>query len=159
VSFEIRRPSPNFSPVPKNEQLGVCFHHTVLTFDQTLFRMMDTASQVSYHVIIALDGTRCTLVDDDKIAWHTGSSVFMGRSGCNNFLLGCAFVGDTYLDPLTARQLDSAMDWLAVRWHKRGWNASNMTDHRQISPARKNDLNPAEWRRLIARIQERFPAA
>lgn len=157
--FDIRRPSPNYSPVPTNEQLGVCFHHTVLSYDETLTRMMDPASRVSYHVIIAPDGTRCTLVADHEIAWHTGPSVFMGRSGCNNFLLGCAFVGDTYFEPLTDLQLDSAMEWLAPRWHKRGWTASTMTDHRQISPARKNDLNPVEWRRLIARIKERFPAA
>lgn len=135
----------------------MCFHHTVMSFEKTLAHMMNPASQVSYHVVIAPDGTRCTLVADHEIAWHAGTSIFMGRSGCNNFLLGCAFAGDTYLDPLTDFQLESALEWLASRWSKRGWKASNMTDHRQISPARKNDLNPVEWRRLIAQIKAEFP--
>ncbi len=31
-----------------------------------------------------------------------------------------------------------------------------MTDHRQVAPGRKDDLNPAEWERLRAAIAARF---
>jgi AmpD protein len=118
--------------------------------------MLDPASQVSYHVLIAGDGTRCTLVPDEQIAWHAGASNFLGRTRCNDFLLGLSFAGDTHQTPLTNAQIDSALDWLAARWIRHDWSATVMTDHRQVSPGRKDDLAPAEWARLIAAITTRF---
>jgi len=65
--------SPNRDAAPPNERLGVVFHHSALTFDETVALMMQPASKASYHVLIALDGTRCTLVPDEEIAWHAGA--------------------------------------------------------------------------------------
>lgn len=153
---ETRLSSPNVSPYSNHERLGVCFHHTVLTFAQTIEHMLNPGSRVSYHVVIDGDGSRCTLAADNQVAWHAGVSFFAGRSRCNDFLLGCAFAGDSYQSPLTEPQLASALEWLEVRWHRHGWRPSDMTDHRQISPGRKDDLNPVEWTRLIHRIRNRF---
>ena len=93
-------PSPNFDPTPPHERLGVIFHHSVIPFDATVVRMSDPASKVSYHVIIASDGTRARLVADDGVAWHAGASSFLGRTRCNDFLLGLSFAGNTHLAPL-----------------------------------------------------------
>lgn len=153
---EITRVSPNCGRAPPHERLGVLFHHSIDPFDATLARMLDPASQVSYHALIALDGTRCTLVPDEHIAWHAGASQFLGRSRCNDFLLGLAFEGDTYRAPLTAAQLGSALEWLAPRWPRHGWTIAVMTDHRQVSPGRKRDLAPVEWERVRAAIVQRF---
>lgn len=150
-------PSPNFSASPAHERLGVCFHHSVMPFAETLAHMLRPESQVSYHVLIAPDGTRARLVADEHIAWHAGVSSFQGRTRCNDFLLGVSFAGDTYAAPLTAAQLASALDWLAPRWPLHGWSTAAMTDHRQIAPVRKDDLNPSEWSRLLAAIAARFP--
>lgn len=155
---ETDRPSPNFSDAPAHERLGVCFHHSVMGFEATIAHMLRPESRVSYHVLIAPDGARARLVEDDRIAWHAGVSSFQGRDRCNDFLLGAAFAGDTRAAPLTARQIESALDWLAARWSARGWTPAAMTDHRQIAPGRKDDLAPAEWARLIAAITRRFPA-
>lgn len=155
---ELTRPSPNFSSSPVHERLGVCFHHSVESFDGTIALMTSGSSAVSYHVLIATDGTRCGLVADEHVAWHAGASVFAGRSRCNDFLLGVAFAGDTYTAPLTSDQIDSALEWLALRWLRYGWSIDRMTDHRQISPGRKDDLNPAEWSRVRAAIVRRFDA-
>lgn len=149
---EIDRPSPNFDAAPRNEALGVIFHHSVQAFDATIALMLRPESKVSYHVLIAPDGTRCRLVADDAIAWHAGASQFLGRTRCNDFTIGVAFAGDTYAAPLTSEQIGSALEWLEPRWSKRGWSLDRMTDHRQVSPGRKNDLNPAEWDRLKAAI-------
>jgi AmpD protein len=111
---------------------------------------------VSYHCLIGLDGTRCTLVPDRQIAWHAGASTFLGRSRCNDFLLGVAFAGDTNLAPLTDAQVASALEWLDRRWTKHAWTTDRMTDHRQVSPGRKDDLHPAEWIRLHAAIAKQF---
>lgn len=153
---EFQAPSPHHSGCPPHERRGVCFHHTVKPFGATLAYMQAPESRVSYHIVIAADGARARLVPDERVAWHAGVSTFQGRGNTNAFLLGVAFAGDTYTVPLTAPQIDSALDWLAPRWHAHRWSLAWMTDHRQIAPDRKNDLAPAEWARLLARISERF---
>lgn len=150
------RLSPNFDAAPRHEQLGVLFHHSVESFGDTIALMLRPETKVSYHVLIAPDGARCTLVADDHIAWHAGASEFLGRRRCNDFLLGAAFAGDTYRSPLTPEQIDSALEWLGPRWLAHGWSLERVTDHRQVSPGRKDDLNPAEWTRLHAAIAQRF---
>lgn len=153
VFTEIERLSPHFTASPAHERLGVLFHHSVKSFEDTIAYMLNPANEVSYHVLIAGDGTRCTLVRDEHIAWHAGVSVFHGRSRCNDFLLGLAFAGDTYAVPLTQAQLDSAREWLTARWAKHRWIPEWMTDHRQVAPVRKDDLNPAEWVRVQAMVE------
>ncbi len=156
--FESHHPSPNFSPTPVHERLGVCFHHSVMSFEATVAHMLRPESRVSYHVLIDLDGSRASLVADEHIAWHAGVSTFQGRPNCNEFLLGVSFAGDTRATPLTDAQIASALDWLAPRWLRHDWTPAVMTDHRQIAPGRKDDLAPAEWARLLAAITGRFPA-
>ncbi len=153
---EFDAPSPHFSGQP-HERLGVCFHHTVLSFAETLAFMRSPASRVSYHLVIAPDGARARLVDEGHVAWHAGISAFRGRTHCNAFLLGVAFAGDSYAAPLTDAQLASALEWLEPRWTRHAWSLERMTDHRQIAPGRKDDLAPAEWTRLLAAIAGRFP--
>lgn len=153
---EILHPSPNFSPAPAHERLGVCFHHSVMDFDSALAHLCNPASRVSYHLLIAPDGTRARLVADEHVAWHAGVSSFQGRARCNDFLLGVSFAGDTRAAPLTPGQIASALDWLAPRWLRHRWTADCMTDHRQIAPGRKDDLSPPEWTRLITAITARF---
>lgn len=153
---EIVRLSPNRDAAPAHEQLGVLFHHSVMSFDETIALMLKPESKVSYHCLIAANGGRCTLVADEHIAWHAGASSFLGRSRCNDFLLGVAFAGDTYQAPLSDAQVSSALDWLASRWSARNWTPARVTDHRQVSPGRKDDLNPIEWARLHAAIVARF---
>jgi AmpD protein len=153
---EITRLSPNCDATVPHEQRGVVFHHSVIPFGDTIALMTDPARKVSYHCLIAPDGTRCTLVPDAHVAWHSGVSSFRGRSGCNAFLLGLSFAGDTYAAPLTGAQLASALEWLAQRWARHGWTLDDMTDHRQVAPGRKDDLNPVEWARLHAALVARF---
>jgi len=140
--------SPHWSSEPPHERRGVLFHHSVKSFVDTVAFMTHPDNRVSYHVLIDADGTRCTLVPDEKVAWHAGISTFQGRSGCNAFLLGLAFAGDTYLAPLTEAQLASAREWLEARWRRYQWTTAWMTDHRQAAPGRKDDLNPVEWLRV-----------
>jgi N-acetyl-anhydromuramoyl-L-alanine amidase len=152
---EYERLSPNRDPAA-HEGLGALFHHSGLGFDETVARMLDPESRVSYHCLIGVDGTRCTLVPDAEVAWHAGASRFLGRDRCNDFLLGVSFAGDTYLAPLSGPQVASALEWLGARWERLGWGTDRIADHRQVSPGRKRDLNPAEWDRLAAAVAARF---
>jgi AmpD protein len=153
---EHERLSPNRDAAPPHERLGVLFHHSGAGFEETVARILDPQSKVSYHCLLAIDGARCAFVPDAQIAWHAGASEFLGRTGCNRFLLGVAFAGNTYATPLSEAQIASALEWLAPRWTARAWNLDRMTDHRQVAPTRKDDLNPLEWARLRGAIAERF---
>ena len=153
---EFDAPSPHFSADPPHERRGVCFHHTVMPFAETIAYMQSAASRVSYHLIISPDGARARLVPEERVAWHAGVSAFRGREHCNAFLLGLAFAGDTHAAPLTDAQLASSLEWLDARWARLGWSLAWMTDHRQIAPGRKDDLAPAEWARLLAALAARF---
>jgi len=155
---EFQRLSPNRAVAPPHERRGVVFHHSVLAFEDAIAHLLRPESKVSYHGIIATDGARCTLVADEHVAWHAGISQFRGRTACNDFLLGLSFAGDTYREPLTGPQIESALEWLDRRWASRGWTLDWMTDHRQVAPGRKDDLNPPEWERLRAAIAARFGA-
>jgi N-acetyl-anhydromuramyl-L-alanine amidase AmpD len=150
--------SPNRDP-SAHERLGVLFHHSGLGFDQTIELMLNPGSRVSYHCLIGADGTRCTLVPDKEVAWHAGVSRFLGRDGCNAFLLGLSFSGDTYAAPLSRSQVASALEWLEARWVPLGWGMDRVTDHRQASPGRKTDLNPEEWTGLSSALSGRFGKA
>ena len=153
---EFQRLSPNRAVAPPHERRGVVFHHSVLAFEDAIAHLLRPESKVSYHGIIATDGARCTLVADEHVAWHAGISQFRGRTACNDFLLGLSFAGDTYREPLTDAQMASALEWLEARWTALGWTLAAMTDHRQVAPGRKRDLNPGEWRRWEAAIAARF---
>jgi AmpD protein len=155
---EFERLSPHFDPAARHERRGVLFHHSELGFAATIDHMVGPASRVSYHCLIDADGTRCRLARDESVAWHAGVSHFLGRDRCNEFLLGVAFPGDTYAVPLTAAQIASTIEWLEQRWERCGWNLARMTDHRQVAPNRKRDLNPVEWVRLHEAIRARFGA-
>ncbi|HEY5079551.1 MAG TPA: N-acetylmuramoyl-L-alanine amidase [Opitutaceae bacterium] len=155
---ELERLSPNRDPA-RHERLGVLFHHTgSLGFDETVAKMLRSESQVSYHCLIGVDGTRCTLVPDNEVAWHAGASRFLGRERCNDFLLGLAFAGDTYALPLTEAQVGSALEWLGARWAPLGWGIGRLADHRQVSPGRKDDLNPVQWDAFLAAVAAHFQA-
>lgn len=153
---EFDAPSPHFSADLPHERLGVCFHHTVLGFAETIAFMQTPGSRVSYHLVIAPDGARARLVPEERVAWHAGLSSFRGREHCNAFLLGLAFAGDSRVEPITWAQLESAVEWLRPRWPLHAWTLDWMTDHRQIAPGRKDDLAPAEWERLRGRLRREF---
>ena len=94
-------------------------------------------------LFIASDGTRCTLVPDEHVAWHAGASTFLGRTRCNDFLLGLAFAGDTYVIPLTSAQIASALEWLAPRFAEHHWPLSHISDHRARSTRDFSRIHPA----------------
>jgi AmpD protein len=152
--------SPNVS-AGSITPLGVVFHHTCGTWEGDKSWLLNPASKVSYHCIINRDGSRRSFARDTQRAWHAGVSSWRGRSNCNAFMLGVAFTGDTYPDRRFGRVLSrieirSALDWLAPRIQQYGITPGWITDHRQVSPGRKDDLNPTEWIKLMDAIRVRF---
>lgn len=143
---EIIQDSPNKGGkiIPR----GVVFHHSEGGFLGTLDWIKNSKSKVSYHVLIRPDGARFVVVPYDRRAWHAGESSWKGKSGCNDFTVGIAFSGDTYKRKLTDDEILSAKELFDYLRKKYSFEKDDFTDHRTVSPSRKDDLNPVEFERL-----------
>lgn len=147
--------------VPK----GVVVHHIslnegdtvdILTMPKGVLSDGREFNGVSAHCIIWKDGSRTKLAEDTARTWHAGKSEFKGISGCNNFMLGVEFHGDTNVEPLTQDQIGSFIEWLIPRIEDHKITLDWITDHRTIAPDRKVDINPVELERLLTAIKPLF---
>jgi N-acetyl-anhydromuramyl-L-alanine amidase AmpD len=117
---------------------------------------MDPASRVSYHCIVAKDGKRTVLADPDERPWHAGKSGWRGRNDLNSWSIGAAFEGDTYDRQLGEAEMGSMVEYLLPLLKKYGLSLNDVTDHRTVSPGRKDDLNPTEFARFKAYLAARM---
>jgi len=155
--------TPNHSIGRSIRPEGVVVHHTCGTWDGDTSWIMNGVNPsrgiwASYHCLINVDGTRRVFGPDTARMWHAGRSSWAGRSSCNDFMLGVAFSGDSYPErrfgwDLNEDQIASALEWLDRRVMAWGIRRDMITDHRQVSPDRKDDLNPAAWATLAAAIE------
>ena len=139
---EVYKASPNVSSsriVPE----GVVLHHSSGSYNGSVSWILQDRSNVSYHCIINTDGSRTSFAEDDRRCWHAGKSRFKGRGGCNGFLLGLAFSGNTKTRELNEDEIASAVEWLLPRFDKWDWptDLSTVTTHKEISPGRKDDVD------------------
>jgi N-acetylmuramoyl-L-alanine amidase len=109
---------------------------------------MNPASRVSYHCIVAKDGRRSTLADPDERAWHAGVSSWRGKRDLNSWSIGAAFEGDTNQRALEAAEMASMAEYLVPLMRKYGLTLADVTDHRTVSPGRKDDLKASELTRF-----------
>lgn len=158
--------TPNYTREHPIRPLGVVFHHSCGTWEGDIGWIMNSSNPskgiyASYHCLIRQNGERVVFGPDTNRMWHAGVSKWNGKSSCNDFMLGCAFSGSTYPDErfgalLNEDQINSALEWLRPRWDKWKFSHEWITDHRQVSPNRKNDLNPTEWIKLQNAIKNNF---
>jgi len=139
---EVFKKTPNVSS-SKITPEGVVLHHSSGSYGGSVSWILQSKSQVSYHVIIDTDGSRTVFAEDWRRCWHAGKSSFRGRTNCNGFLLGLAFSGDTNKRELTDDEVNSAVEWLVPRFKQYEWQTdlSTVTTHKAISPGRKNDVD------------------
>ena len=139
---EVFKASPNISYNTIKPE-GVVLHHSYGSYNGGVSWILNDASNVSYHVLIDTDGARTVFAKDSQRAWHAGRSSFNGKVGCNNFMLGLAFSGDTTSRELTKAEIDSAVEYLLPRFDRWGWpkDLSTVTTHRDVSPGRKVDVD------------------
>jgi len=68
--------------------------------------------------------------------------------------LGVAFEGDTYKESLTKEMIESAIEYLVPRMKELSLSIKDVTDHRTVSPNRKNDLKPSEYDRFMQELKK-----
>lgn len=139
---ELYKASPNVSFSTIRPE-GVVLHHSYGSYKGGVSWILNDSSNVSYHVLINTDGERTVFAKDTQRAWHAGKSSFNGRDGCNGFMMGLAFTGDTTSRELTQAEIDSAVEFLLPRFERWGWpkDLSTITTHREVSPGRKVDVD------------------
>lgn len=152
---EVFKPTPNVNSYRIKPE-GVVLHHSYGSYESAIDWILRSESNVSYHCIIDVDGSRTSFADDDRRCWHAGKSSFMGRSSCNGFLLGLAFTGDTNTRELNKDEIASALEWLLPRFEKWGWpkDLSTITTHREISPNRKNDVDSRAEQAILKALKQ-----
>jgi len=57
------------------------------------------------------------------------------------------------MEPLSLDMINSAIEYLVPRMNKLSITITDITDHRTVSPNRKNDLNPTEYNRVIEALK------
>ena len=69
-------------------------------------------------------------------------------------MLGLSFSGDTNERELTDDEVASAIEWLVPRFEKWGWpkDLSTVTTHREVSPGRKNDVDPRAEQKIKSEL-------
>jgi N-acetylmuramoyl-L-alanine amidase len=148
--------TPNVSRGRRIAPKAIVLHHTSGSYAGSVAWCMNPASRVSYHCIVAKDGRRSTLADPDERAWHAGRSEWRGRRDLNSWSIGAAFEGDTYKRPLGEDEMASMAEYLEPLMRRYRLTLDDVTDHRTVSPGRKDDLNPVEFARFRAYLRKRL---
>ncbi len=156
---EVFKATPNIS-YSTIEPEGVILHHSYGSYVGGVSWILNDASNVSYHVLIDTDGSRTVFAKDTQRAWHAGKSSFNGRTGCNSFMLGLAFSGDTASRELTKAEIDSAVEYLLPRFERWGWpkDLSTITTHKDVSPGRKVDVDSRAEKAIIDALRSALDA-
>lgn len=150
---EIYRQTPNYNRNTSIKPMAVVLHHTSGSYAGSVDWCLKPESQVSYHCIIKRDGERTVLASDNQRTWHAGKSNWKGKPDLNSWSLGLAFEGDSYKEPLSQDMINSAIEYLVPRMKRLSIPITSITDHRTVSPNRKNDLNPTEYNRFIEALK------
>lgn len=135
---------------------AIVLHHTAGSYAGSVAWCMNPASKVSYHAIVAKDGRRTVLADPDERTWHAGVSSWRGRRDLNSWSIGAAFEGDTNVRVLGAEEMESMADYLAPLMQRYKLTLADVTDHRTVSPGRKDDLRALELARFKSFLSARL---
>lgn len=106
--------------------------------------------KVSAHFLVRRDGGIVQFVPCSKRAWHAGTSLWQGRSCCNDFSIGVELEGSDQV-PFSDRQY-AALARL-TRLLRRTYPLRAIVGHADIAPERKTDPGPCfDWPRYLATL-------
>jgi N-acetyl-anhydromuramyl-L-alanine amidase AmpD len=152
---ETKAKTPNVSAKPITPK-AIVLHHSGGSYAGGVAWIKNPASRVSYHVLVAPDGKRTVFAVPEQRTWHAGVSSYRGKRDLNSWSIGAAFAGDTNKAPLTDAAMISMGEYLLPLLKKYGLSLNDVTDHRTVSPGRKDDLNPTEFARFKKYLAERM---
>ena len=166
---EVSYPTPNYDTEKVNEVQGVILHHTAEpTIERSLAVLTSTEKGVGTHCVIDTDGTRYIMCAPTVVTYHAGYSVLDGREGCNAFTIGIEFQGNTLEKPLTADQIESAIEYLLPLIEKYDIPIDHIVTHEMVRndykakyPKKrvygKVDITQTEYRRFMRALKKKLP--
>ena len=149
---EVYEASPNQSG--KIKPRFIILHHSAGSHNGTKSWILNKASQVSYHYLIAADGSRTQFVHDTKRAWHAGRSNWKGITALNSYSIGISFYGNTNSRTPSAAEVDSVAKKCVYLMDKFNIALDGILTHAMVSPGRKDDTSEETYNLVIARIKE-----
>ncbi len=101
----------------------------------------DKASKVSYHGLIAADGTFYNLVSPERSAYHAGVSEWNGIKNVNDISLGLAFVNpNDGVIPLTPQQISVAKG--VIQYWRQQYPIEAVTTHAAVATPKGRKTDP-----------------
>lgn len=155
-----------------NKIQGIILHHTATSDIKTSLRILTNNkanNRVSCHVLIDKDGTRYVLAEPEDQTWHAGYSRHNGKDGCNTFMIGIEFQGNTASSPLTNDQIESAIDYMIPMMKKYGLNEKDIVTHKQVRDEwlkchterkdvpQKGDITDEQYDIFMKELKSRIP--
>lgn len=101
------------------------------------------ASKVSYHGLIASDGTYYNIVNPERTAWHAGVSEWNGIKNINGISLGLAFINpNDGVIPLTPQQIAVAKG--VIQYWKQNYPIEAVTTHAAVAMPKGRKTDPEQ---------------
>jgi N-acetyl-anhydromuramyl-L-alanine amidase AmpD len=151
---ETKAKTPNVSAKPIVPK-AIVLHHSGGSYAGGVAWIKNPASRVSYHCLVAPDGKRTVFAVPEQRTWHAGVSSWRGKRDLNSWSVGASFAGNTYDKPLTDAAMASMAEYLAPIMRRYRLTLADVTDHRTVSPGRKDDLKASELLRFKSYLSRR----
>ena len=135
---------------------AVVLHHSGGSYAGGVSWIRNPKSRVSYHVLVAQDGRRTVFANPEQRTWHAGKSEWRGKRDLNSWSVGVAFEGDTNKRELGEAEMASLAEYLAPIMREYRLTVADITDHRTVSPGRKDDLAPKAFAVVKKFLATRF---
>ena len=163
--------SPNFDTRPPGTAIDLLVIHNISlppgefggkAVAQLFTNVLDTEAhpyyaqlqglKVSAHFLVRRNGEIIQFVPCGKRAWHAGTSLWQGRSCCNDFSVGVELEGSDHV-PFSDRQYVALARLTRVL--QRAYPLRAIVGHADIAPARKTDPGPCfDWQRYFAKLRK-----
>ena len=149
--------SPNFGPrhgetVPDL----IVLHYTGMdAAEGAIARLTDSASEVSAHYLVDLDGWVVRMVSEEMRAWHAGAAAWGGVTDLNSRSIGIEIANPGHelgYPPFPEPQMAALDSLLAGVLARHAIPPERVVGHACVAPGRKRDPGEKfDWRRLARR--------
>ena len=115
------------------------------------------ANPVSINQLVKRSGVIVQIVPQDVIAWHAGTSLWAGRSNCNNWQIGIEVCNsNTGREKYTDAQYESIAQTVAYNTARFHIADRNVTSHARVAipKGRKDDPKGLDWARVWNRVDQ-----
>jgi N-acetylmuramoyl-L-alanine amidase len=150
----INAPSPNFNDRGGKDIDTIVMHHTASNNGAAdLAHMRNPKAEVSAHYMVDRDGKIYQLVNDQKRAWHAGTSQLHGvPTDVNGRSIGIEIVNDgSGKTPFTEAQMKSVIQLTGYLKQQYDVPMKNIVGHKDVAIPKGRKTDPApnfDWNRL-----------